>query len=69
MCLAHPCPSLPSQGSHRISIRQDGTLDIQEVRAQDVGVYTCRVTSQGGNETRSALLEVIELPYAPTSVR
>lgn len=25
--------------------------------------------SSGGNETRSARLEVIELPYAPTSVK
>ncbi|KAK7082429.1 Protein sidekick-2 [Halocaridina rubra] len=52
----------------RISVRQDGTLEIQEVRAADVGTYTCVVTSSGGNETRSARLEVIELPYAPTGV-
>nr|XP_045601913.1 protein sidekick-like isoform X1 [Procambarus clarkii] len=57
------------EGTPRISVRQDGTLEIQEVRAADVGLYTCVVISSGGNETRSASLEVIELPYAPTSVR
>ncbi|KAK4323993.1 hypothetical protein Pmani_005348 [Petrolisthes manimaculis] len=55
-------------GNPRVSVRQDGTLEIQEVRAADVGTYTCVVTSSGGNETRSARLEVIELPYAPTGV-
>ncbi|KAG7176448.1 sidekick-like 1 [Homarus americanus] len=61
--------AIDPEGSPRISVRQDGTLEIQEVRAADVGLYTCVVISSGGNETRSARLEVIELPYAPTGVQ
>lgn len=65
----HENNAIDSEGSPRISVRQDGTLEIQEVRAADVGLYTCVVISSGGNETRSASLEVIELPYAPTGVQ
>ncbi|XP_060530016.1 protein sidekick isoform X3 [Cylas formicarius] len=57
------------RGTQRISILQDGTLEIQAVRASDVGHYTCAVHSPGGNETRSAKLSVIELPFAPTNVK
>lgn len=32
-------------------------------------VILLKVTSSGGNETRSAHLEVIELPYAPSGVK
>lgn len=39
------------------------------MRAADVGEYSCVVTSPGGNETRSARLSVIELPFAPTNVK
>jgi protein sidekick len=42
---------------------------VQAVRASDVGKYTCMVTSPGGNETRSARLSVIELPFAPSNVK
>ncbi|XP_063923433.1 protein sidekick isoform X3 [Zophobas morio] len=57
------------KSSQRISILKDGTLEIQAVRAADVGFYTCSIKSPGGNETRSAKLSVIELPYAPTNVK
>lgn len=53
----------------RINILSDGTLEIQAVRAADVGQYTCSIKSPGGNETRSAKLSVIELPFAPTNVK
>ena len=46
----------------------DGTLEISAVRASDVGEYTCSVVSSGGNETRTARLSVIELPFAPINV-
>jgi hypothetical protein len=59
---------LSTGNSHRISIQSDGTLEIQAVRAADVGVYTCAVTSPGGNETRSARLSVIELPFSPVNI-
>ncbi|KAF5272120.1 hypothetical protein FQA39_LY01202 [Lamprigera yunnana] len=55
--------------SQRVNILFDGTLEIQAVRAADVGLYTCSVKSPGGNETRSARLSVIELPFAPINVK
>ncbi|XP_049831894.1 protein sidekick isoform X2 [Schistocerca gregaria] len=55
--------------SQRISVQDDGMLEIQAVRAADVGDYTCAVTSPGGNDTRSAHLSVIELPFAPVNVK
>ncbi|XP_044732733.1 protein sidekick isoform X2 [Chrysoperla carnea] len=55
--------------NQRIRLHEDGTLEIEDVRAADVGVYTCTVTSPGGNDTRVAKLNVIELPFAPTNVR
>lgn len=44
-------------------------MEIEAVRASDVGHYTCAVHSPGGNETRSAKLSVIELPFSPTNVK
>ncbi|XP_054086564.1 protein sidekick isoform X3 [Zeugodacus cucurbitae] len=55
--------------SQRIGVQSDGTLEIQAVRASDVGTYQCVVTSPGGNETRSARLSVIELPFPPSNVK
>lgn len=46
----------------------DGTLEIQAVRAAEVGDYTCTLVSPGGNETRTARLSVIELPFAPSNL-
>ncbi|XP_073831581.1 sidekick cell adhesion molecule isoform X13 [Musca autumnalis] len=62
----HPTPISNSQ---RIGVQSDGTLEIQAVRASDVGTYACVVTSPGGNETRSAHLSVIELPFPPANVK
>lgn len=59
----------PITNSQRVGVKADGSLEIQAVRASDVGEYVCMVTSPGGNETRSATLGVIELPFAPTNVR
>ncbi|XP_059099411.1 protein sidekick-like isoform X3 [Tigriopus californicus] len=56
------------EASHRIEIMEDGTLRIAEARASDAGEYTCEVDSPGGNDRHSSNLDVIELPYAPTSV-
>nr|CAD7206500.1 unnamed protein product [Timema douglasi] len=60
---------IDTRSSKRISIQDDGTLEITAVRASDVADYTCSVFSPGGNETRSARLSVIELPYAPVNVK
>lgn len=39
------------------------------MRAADVGQYVCIVSSVAGNETRSAKLSVVELPFAPSNVQ
>ncbi|XP_023312866.1 protein sidekick-like, partial [Anoplophora glabripennis] len=57
------------RATQRIRILDDGTLEIEAVRASDVGHYTCAVRSPGGNDTRSAKLSVIELPFSPTNVK
>lgn len=64
----HNHAMLNTANNSRISIQSDGTLEIQAVRAADVGEYTCAVISPGGNETRLARLSVIELPFPPANV-
>ncbi|XP_053193293.1 protein sidekick-1-like [Scomber japonicus] len=59
-------PVLPSSGG-RVSVRQ-GSLTIGQTWSGDIGDYTCTVTSQAGNDSRSARLEVIELPHSPRSL-
>lgn len=61
--------STPISVSQRIVIKDDGTLEISAVRASDVGQYMCMVSSLAGNETRSAKLSVVELPFAPSNVQ
>ncbi|KAF2352237.1 Immunoglobulin I-set [Trinorchestia longiramus] len=55
-------------GNSRFTMLGDGSLQIQEARAADVGLYQCTVISEGGNDTSSARLEVMELPYPPGTV-
>lgn len=50
-------------------VKDDGTLEISAVRASDVGQYMCMVSSLAGNETRTAKLSVVELPFAPSNVQ
>ncbi|XP_032667405.1 protein sidekick isoform X2 [Odontomachus brunneus] len=69
MAWFHNAQVINTQASQRVKMRHDGTLEIVAVRASDVGEYTCSVVSPGGNETRSARLSVIELPFAPISVK
>ncbi|XP_060911472.1 protein sidekick-1-like isoform X1 [Labrus mixtus] len=57
---------LPSNGG-RVSVRQ-GSLTIGQTWSGDIGDYTCTVTSQAGNDSRIARLEVIELPHSPRSL-
>ncbi|XP_040002524.1 protein sidekick-1-like [Xiphias gladius] len=59
-------PVLPTSGG-RVSVRQ-GSLTIGQTWSGDIGDYTCTVTSQAGNDFRSARLEVIELPHSPRSL-
>ncbi|XP_041941993.1 protein sidekick-2 isoform X3 [Alosa sapidissima] len=49
----------------RIRLDSDGTLHIFQTWSGDIGTYTCKVTSVGGNDTRSAHLRVRQLPHSP----
>ncbi|XP_076305612.1 sidekick cell adhesion molecule isoform X1 [Tachypleus tridentatus] len=60
---------LKSHPDGRVQVLEDGTLQIRQARNTDVGTYTCSVMSSGGNESRSAQLDVIELPYPPNNVK
>ncbi|XP_060029207.1 protein sidekick-1 [Erinaceus europaeus] len=55
-------------GSSRILVEKDGSLLISQTWSGDIGDYTCQVVSQGGNDSRSARLEVIELPHSPQNL-
>ncbi|KAG9337888.1 hypothetical protein JZ751_027540 [Albula glossodonta] len=46
----------------RMRLDADGTLHISQTWSGDIGTYTCRVTSVGGNDSHSAHLR---LPHAP----
>lgn len=54
--------------SPRLRLDPDGTLHISQTWSGDIGTYTCRVTSVGGNDSRSAHLRVrsAHFTYAPT---
>lgn len=39
----HDSLPIDPYASQRINVRHDGTLEIQEARAADVGLYTCMV--------------------------
>ncbi|XP_046403358.1 protein sidekick [Ischnura elegans] len=61
---------IPPGGTGRFTIEPEThTLSVREVRAGDAGTYSCSLHSPGGNDTRSAKLKVVELPYAPVHVR
>uniref|UniRef100_A0A665VQZ9 Sidekick cell adhesion molecule 2b n=1 Tax=Echeneis naucrates TaxID=173247 RepID=A0A665VQZ9_ECHNA len=53
------------QSIPRMRLDADGTLHISQTWSGDIGTYTCRVTSVGGNDSRSAHLRVRQLPHAP----
>uniref|UniRef100_A0A8D0G947 Sidekick cell adhesion molecule 1 n=1 Tax=Sphenodon punctatus TaxID=8508 RepID=A0A8D0G947_SPHPU len=57
----------PSSSS-RLTVEKDGTLLISQTWSGDIGDYTCEVISLGGNDSRTARLEVIELPHAPQNL-
>lgn len=44
--------------SPRLRLDPDGTLHISQTWSGDIGTYTCRVTSVGGNDSHSAHLRV-----------
>ncbi|KAM8836507.1 protein sidekick-2 isoform 4-T4 [Spinachia spinachia] len=53
------------QSVPRMRLEADGTLHISQTWSGDIGTYSCRVTSVGGNDSRSAHLRVRQLPHAP----
>ncbi|XP_028935753.1 protein sidekick-2 isoform X1 [Ornithorhynchus anatinus] len=53
------------EGAPRLRLGQDGSLHISQTWSGDIGTYTCRVLSVGGNDSRSAHLRVRQLPHAP----
>ncbi|XP_039216202.1 protein sidekick-1 isoform X2 [Crotalus tigris] len=57
----------PSSSS-RITIEKDGSLIIGQTWSGDIGDYTCEVSSSGGNDSRVARMEVIELPHPPQNL-
>nr|XP_006112957.1 protein sidekick-1 isoform X1 [Pelodiscus sinensis]XP_006112958.1 protein sidekick-1 isoform X1 [Pelodiscus sinensis]XP_025034766.1 protein sidekick-1 isoform X1 [Pelodiscus sinensis]XP_025034772.1 protein sidekick-1 isoform X1 [Pelodiscus sinensis]XP_025034774.1 protein sidekick-1 isoform X1 [Pelodiscus sinensis]XP_025034776.1 protein sidekick-1 isoform X1 [Pelodiscus sinensis] len=55
-------------GSSRVTVQKDGTLLISQTWSGDIGDYTCEVISFGGNDSRKARIEVIELPHSPQNL-
>ena len=56
--------------SAQVNLLNEGTvLEIQQVRATNGGTYTCEIVSRGGNDSKSATLEVMDLPYPPRLVK
>ncbi|VFV22790.1 Hypothetical predicted protein [Lynx pardinus] len=46
-------------GSSRIVVEKDGSLVISQTWSGDIGDYTCEILSEGGNDSRTARLEVM----------
>ncbi|NXK32946.1 SDK2 protein, partial [Piprites chloris] len=59
-------PLGPDSGP-RVRLDEVGTLHISQTWSGDIGTYTCKVISAGGNDSRSAHLRVRQLPHAPES--
>uniref|UniRef100_A0A672KH47 Protein sidekick-1-like n=1 Tax=Sinocyclocheilus grahami TaxID=75366 RepID=A0A672KH47_SINGR len=52
----------------RVSVKE-GSLHISQTWSGDIGDYTCRVISPAGNDSKTARLEVIELPHSPRNLQ
>nr|XP_045038349.2 protein sidekick-2 isoform X2 [Desmodus rotundus] len=57
--------TLGTENNPRIRLDKNGSLHISQTWSGDIGTYTCRVVSAGGNDSRSAHLRVRQLPHAP----
>ncbi|OXB57687.1 hypothetical protein ASZ78_008248 [Callipepla squamata] len=58
---------LGTENGPRLRLDEAGTLHISQTWSGDIGTYTCKVLSAGGNDSRSAHLRVRQLPHAPES--
>ncbi|XP_028913332.1 protein sidekick-1 isoform X2 [Ornithorhynchus anatinus] len=59
---------IKSAASSRLMISKDGSLLISQTWSGDIGDYTCEIVSVGGNDSKMARLEVIELPHSPQNL-
>ena len=50
--------TLGTENNPRIRLDKNGSLHISQTWSGDIGTYTCRVVSAGGNDSRSAHLRV-----------
>lgn len=50
--------TLSLEGNPRLRLDKSGSLHISQTWSGDIGTYTCRVLSAGGNDSRSAHLRV-----------
>lgn len=51
--------ALTPAGSSRVVVEKDGSLVISQTWSGDIGDYTCEILSEGGNDSRTARLEVM----------
>ncbi|KAJ8389678.1 hypothetical protein AAFF_G00115540 [Aldrovandia affinis] len=61
--------SVVSQTSGGRITWREGSLHISQTWSGDIGDYTCDVLSQAGNDSKSARVEVIELPHSPRNLQ
>src|SRR5271167_2769012 len=54
--------------SNRFVFQPDGSLLIRQVGPQNIGEYTCRVSSLAGTEEQTATLSIVEKPGMPLNV-
>ena len=65
LCLAHSYVwrkdnvVIAPSSSSRVVVEKDGSLLISQTWSGDIGDYTCGVVSEGGNDSRTARLEVM----------
>ncbi|XP_006504775.1 protein sidekick-1 isoform X1 [Mus musculus] len=59
---------ITASSSSRIVVEKDGSLVISQTWSGDIGDYTCEIISEGGSDSRTARLEVIELPHPPQNL-
>ncbi|OBS71170.1 hypothetical protein A6R68_00294 [Neotoma lepida] len=57
--------TLAVETNPRVRLDRNGSLHISQTWSGDIGTYTCRVLSAGGNDSRNAHLRVRQLPHAP----
>lgn len=65
-------PNYESNSNSNLKLYKNGTLQIIEAKNTDIGTYRCLVTSvnneEAGADSKTAFLNVVELPYAPTNL-